>query len=110
MLYDEFVIRQEMFLALMDDKTKWLHDRFGLSIEESQKTNKESLIVHKILGFLVNMFGSLVMTILMNASSSKFFKEILALSLTMLSVSAYMLFVSEGGNAKAIMMPWLTSH
>ncbi len=97
-------------MALMDPNTKWLHDRFGLSISESQKTNKESLIIHKILGFLVNMLGSVVLTILMNASTSKFFKEILGLSLSVMSVCAYMLFVSESGCATAIMMPWLTSH
>jgi hypothetical protein len=58
----------------------------------------------------MNMLISLGMTIIMNASTSKYFKEILTLSLVILSLSSYMLFIKESGNAMTLLLPWLTSH
>ena len=56
------------------------------------------------------MMISLGMTILMNASTSRYFKETVTLSLVILSVSSYMLFLKENGSAMTLLMPWLTSH
>lgn len=107
---DEYVKNQEMYLAVMNEQTRWLHDRFGISVQESQMSNKEGLIYQKILGFLASMLISLGMTILMNASTSQFFLETVSLSVGILSLSSYMLMLKENGGGETLLMPWLTSH
>ena len=73
-------------------------------------SQKEGLVLSKIFGFLFNMMISLGMTIFMNASTSKYFKETVTLSLVIISLSSYMLFLKENGSAATLLMPWLTSH
>ena len=56
------------------------------------------------------MLISLGMTILMNASTSKYFNETVTLSIAILSISSYMLFIKENGSGMTLLMPWLTTH